>query len=131
MVAWGEEAVKIVNSMARGEQDTAAVQRNLLADSLVFVVAVHRRIAWVTDNGLWNRLGREEGSLWWNAQRRALALDGETLEQSVEAALNLYALTARRVRSVLLPAELAILEHVCAIIRRERTFRGNVRDAMG
>jgi hypothetical protein len=131
MVAWGEEAVKIVNSMGRGEPDTAAVQRNLLAQSLVFVVAVHRRIAWVTDNGLWDRLGREEGSLWWNAQRRALALNGETLEQSAEAALELYALTARRVRPVLLPAELATIERVCTFIRRERTFRGNVRDSIG
>jgi hypothetical protein len=122
MVTWGEEAVKIVNSMARGEPDTAAVQRNLLAESLVFVVAVHRRIVWVTDNGLWDRLGREEGSHWWNAQRRALALHGETLEQSAEAALELYALTASRVRPVLLPSELATIERVCTIIRRERTL---------
>jgi len=126
MVTWGEEAVKIVNSMARGESDTAAVQRNLLAESLVFVLAVHRRIVWVTDNGLWNRLGREEGSLWWSAQRRALALSGETLEQSARAALELYALTARRVRTVLRPAELATIERVVTISRREGTFRGNI-----
>ena len=123
MVAWGEEAVKIVNSMARGEPDTAAVQRNLLAASLVFVVAVHRRIVWVTDNGLWDRLGREEGPLWWNAQQRALAMNGETLEQSTKAALELYALAARRVRPVLLPAELATIERVCTIIRQERTLQ--------
>jgi predicted nucleotidyltransferase len=131
MVAYGEEAVKIVNSMARGQHDTAAVVRNLLANSLVFVVAVHRRIAWVTDNGLWARLGREEGSRWWKAQRRALALNGETLAQSAGAALELYALTARRVRPALGPDELATIERVCAIIHRERTFRGSARGSTG
>jgi predicted nucleotidyltransferase len=123
VVNWGEEAVKIVASLARGEADTAAVERNLLAESLVFVLAVHRRISWVTDNGLWDRLGRAEGSLWWSAQRRALALNGETLEQSAEAALDLYALTARRVRAVFLPAELATIERICTLIGRERMFQ--------
>jgi len=126
MVSWGEEAIKIVNSMARGEPDTAAVERNLLAESLVFVLAVHRRITWVTDNGLWNRLGRKEGPRWWTAQQRALALNGETLEQSVDAALDLYALTAWRVRKALRPADLATIKRVCAIIRREATFQGDL-----
>jgi len=127
IVAWGEEAVKIVHSMARGEADTAAVERNLLANSLVFMMAVHRRVTWVTDNGLWERLGREEGSRWRNAQRRALCLGGETLGQSVTAALELYALTAGRLRSVLQPKELATVERVCTIIHQGTAFRSVAR----
>ena len=123
IVAYGEEAVKIVHSMARGETDTAAVQRNLLANSLVFVLAVHRRVTWVTDNGLWDRLGRKEDPRWWSAQRRALGLGGETLGQSAEAALELYALTAGRLRSVLQPMELATVERVCTIIDQGTAFR--------
>jgi len=127
IVAWGEEAIKIVHSMARGETDTAAVQRNLLANSLVFVMAVHRRVTWVTDNGLWERLGREEGPRWWNAQRRALGLGGETLGRSAEAALELYALTAGRLRSVLRPTELATIERVCTIIHQRTAFESIAR----
>jgi predicted nucleotidyltransferase len=116
MAHWGEEAVKLVGSMARGELDTAAVCRNLLAESLAFVLAVHRRTVWTTDNGLWERLGREVGPEWGRAQRRALALSGENLEQSARAALELYVLTATYVRSVLRPKERATVERVCAIV---------------
>lgn len=117
IVQWGEEAIKIIGSMARGEFDTAAVCRNLLAESLVFVLAVHRRTVWTTDNGLWARLGREEGPEWMKVQRRALALSGESLERSTRAALELYARTADRVRSVLRPSELSTVERVCTLVR--------------
>ena len=116
IVHWGEEAVKVVGSMARGEPDTAAVCRNLLAESLAFVLAVYRRTTWTTDNGLWERLGEDMGPEWRSAQRRALALGGETLEESARAALELYALTAAQVRSVLRPKDLATVERVCAIV---------------
>lgn len=116
IVRWGEEAVKVVGSMARGEPDTAAVCRNLLAESLAFVLAVYRRTIWTTDNGLWERLGRDMGPEWRSAQRRALVLGRETLEESARAALELYALTAAHVRSVLRPKDRATVERVCAIV---------------
>jgi hypothetical protein len=118
VVSWGEEAVKLVSSLARSERDTAAVQRNLLAESLAFVLAVHRRIVWLTDNGLWERLGRTEGWEWWEAQQRALGLRDESLAQSCTGALVLYRLTVERVRSVLTKDELATVEKVLSMIAR-------------
>ena len=118
VVSWGEGAVKLVSSLARGERDTAAVQRNLLAESLTFVLAVHRRIVWFTDNGLWERLGRTEGAEWWDAQQLALGLRDESLWESSMGALDLYRLTVERVRSVLKDDELTTVEHVCSEIVR-------------
>ena len=116
VVSWGEEAVKLVNSLARGESDTAAVQRNLLAESLAFVLAVHRRTVWLTDNGLWERLGRSEGRAWWEAQQRALGLHDESLAESSRGALDLYRLTVDRVRSVLTKDEGTTVEQVLSMI---------------
>ena len=116
VVAWGEEAVKLVSSLARGEPDTAAVQRNLLAQSLAFVLAVHRRTVWLTDNGLWERLGRTEGREWWDAQQRALGLRDESLAQSCTGALDLYRLTFERVRSVLTKDEVSTVERVLSMV---------------
>lgn len=120
IVGWGEEAVKIASALGRGERDTAAASRNLLAGSLVFVLAVHRRAEWATDNGLWERLGRDEGPAWRSAQWRALGVGDVTFAESLRAAVELYALTAERVRSVLTPAQAATVARVLAAVEARR-----------
>jgi hypothetical protein len=116
VASWGEEAIKLVSSLARGERDTAAVQRNLLAGSLPYVLAVHRRTVWVTDNGLSERLGRIEGPEWWDAQQRALGLRDESLAESCRGALDLYRLTVERVLPALGRHERATVAQVLSVL---------------
>ena len=114
-VGWAEEAIKLVRARARGQDATAAVQRNLLAERMGFVMAIDRRRFWDSENEFWERIGREVGGAWARAQRRALGLPQATLDESCRAALTLYALTAKAVERRLKPEQRAIVEHACRV----------------
>ncbi|HYA58313.1 MAG TPA: nucleotidyltransferase domain-containing protein [Thermoplasmata archaeon] len=99
--SWGEEAVKLVRALATGRRETAAVQRNLLVDALGFVMAIHRRTFWDSENEFWERIGRQVGGNWWRAQRRAFGFGAPSIEESCRGALRLYAETVGAVAGVL------------------------------
>ena len=115
LVEWAEEAVKLVRAMAEGELQTAAVQRNLLADGLGLTTAIHRRLFWDSENGFWERLGEAMGGRWQHAQRRALG-EGTDLVRSVEAALDLYRETALEAWECLDRDEQSIVAHACRVM---------------
>lgn len=115
IAGWAEEVVKLVRALADGELATAAVQRNLLAEALGFVVAVHRRRYWDSENRFWGRIGHEVGGRWRSAQRRALGVVGTDLEASCRAALELYAETVHEVRRALRPEHAAIARWAIAV----------------
>ena len=116
VAAWSEEAIKLVRALGEGSLETAAVQRNLLANRLAIVLAVHRRILYVTENELWERVGRRVGGAWWSAQRAALGVPRGDVGASCRAALELYRLTALAVRRTLGPEQARVVAHVCALI---------------
>lgn len=115
VVGWAEEVVKLVRALATGNDATAAVQRNLLADHLGFVMAIHRRMFWDSENESWERISRAIGGEWARAQRLALGIPRTGLEQSCRAALSLYALTANAVGTQLKPEQRAIVSHTCRV----------------
>jgi len=114
-VGWAEEAVKLVRALATGNDATAAVQRDLLADHLGFVLAIHRRLFWDSENEFWERIGRRVGGKWGRALRASLGVPGGRLEASCRAALSLYALTAREVKGLLGPEQLRIVSNTCRV----------------
>ncbi len=116
MVGWAEEAIKLVRALAEGNLSTAAVQRNLLVDALGFVMAIHRRTFWGSENEFWERIGSRVGGRWQVLQRQALALDGRDGTASCRAALDLYRETAKRTWDVLGRQEQAIVAYACAAI---------------
>lgn len=116
IVGWAEEAVKLVRALATGNDATAAVQRDLLADHLGFVMAIDRRLFWDSENESWERIGREVGGDWSNAQRLALGIPRASLEQSCRAALSLYALTARVGWNHLNAQQQAIVANTCRVV---------------
>ncbi len=115
VAAWAEESTKLVRALATGERATAAVQRNLLAESLGFVMAIHRRQFWGSENEFWERIGRMVGGRWAIAQRAALGLHGASFERSCRAALQLYAETVRELGEALGAETRAIAENACAV----------------
>lgn len=117
LVGWAEEVVKLVRALGVGDRATAAVQRNLLADHLGFVMAIHRRRFWDSENGSWERIVRQVGGAWGRAQRGALGLEhGRTgLEESARSALALYARTAEAAWRTLPAEQRGIVAHACKV----------------
>jgi len=116
ITGWGEEAVKLVRALGEGQLETAAVQRNLLANRLAVVMAVHHRILWGSENGMWERVGARVGGPWQRAQRSALGASRGGFEASCRAALDLYGLTADAVRETLSDEQAGIVAHVRQVV---------------
>ncbi len=116
LVGWAEEAIKLVRALAEGRLRMASVQRNLLVDSLGFVMATHRRQFWDSENEFWERVGASIGGRWGAAQRASLGGDDLDLAASCAAALDLYAETARVTRSLLNPRQESVVLHACRAI---------------
>jgi Nucleotidyltransferase domain len=116
VVGWAEEAIKLVRALATGNDATAAVQRDLLADRLGFVLAIHRRMFWDSENESWERIARAVDGEWARAERGALGIPEARLEESCRAALRLYALTASAVRTTLNAEQRAIVSHTLGVI---------------
>jgi hypothetical protein len=90
-----EEVAKLLRALETGEQETASVQRNLLANRLAFLWLLSQENLWETENGLWEAAGRTSGAQFRSMQRAALGTDQPRWRASCEAALRLYSLTAR------------------------------------
>jgi hypothetical protein len=116
VVEWAEEAVKLVRALAEGHLLTACVQRNLLADALGFVMAVHRRVFWDSENQFWERIGDAVGGAWQSAQRTALGAGASDPTRSCTAALALYFETARTVWPLLGDEQRSLVAHAGEII---------------
>ncbi len=130
MLEWGEEAVKLTRLVAEGHAESAAVQRNLLANALAGIVAVDRRMFY-HENGLWEAVGRDRGGRWHRLQRRALGLDGGTFLASCRAALDLYGLTLDTLRAPLRARDRAALAAVRACWERGPGTRAAERPSAG
>lgn len=115
IVGWAEEAVKLVRALATGNDATAAVQRDQLADHLGFVVAIQRRMFWESENEFWERVGREVGGPWARAQRTALRLSDSSFQGSCRAALSLYASTSEMAWNLLDGDQRHIVANACRV----------------
>lgn len=124
LVGWAEEVVKMVRALAVGDAATAAVQRNLLADHLGFVMAIQRRQFWDSENGSWERIVRRVGGTWSRAQRGALGLQrGRAgLEDTCRAALALYTYTAEAGSRTLSVEQRRIVAHACRVAGTAPSF---------
>jgi len=90
-----EEVAKLLRALETGERETASVQRNLLANQMAMLRMLALERLWETENGLWEDAAKRAGPEFRAAQRTALGTSGAGWRASCEAALRLYALTAR------------------------------------
>ena len=108
-----EEVVKLLRARETGERETASVLRNLIANRMAFLRLLPLGRWWRTENGLWESAGRRAGAEFRHAQRSALGTDGSTWDESCEAALRLYSLTARANRRYLSKENRPVVEAAC------------------
>jgi predicted nucleotidyltransferase len=111
LTEWAEEAIKLTRLLADGDEESAAVQRNLLVHAMAGLLAVDRRLFY-NENDLWERVGHRMGAAWHRRQRRALALGGGSFEDSCQAALELYRATAEALSPRLTNAQRAVVDRV-------------------
>lgn len=90
ITGYAEEVHKLVAALRAGDLATAAVQRSVLALALASRLSVHLRMLYETENRLWERVADRMGGPWMAAQRAALGLAGERLEETLDAALDLF-----------------------------------------
>jgi len=95
LAGWAEEVAKLLRALETGERETACVQRNLLVNQMAFLQMLSAERLWETENGLWEDAGRRAGRAFRSAQRAAFGISEGGWRDSCEAALRLYALTAR------------------------------------
>lgn len=115
LTEWTEEAVKLVRLMALESWESAAVQRNLLAEAMAGLIALRERLLY-HENELWQVVGRRMGEPWHTAQRTALGSNRSSFPDSCEAALELYRLTARACEPCLAPRQRELVAHACAAV---------------
>jgi hypothetical protein len=115
ITGWAEEVHKLVGNLGKGRKWAALVQRNLLADHLAFVLSVHYRIMYDTENKIHDLVARRAGPTWAKTQAEAFGEHGESVEQSCHAALRLYALAVRVVRHLLNPRQYEVVAHACEV----------------
>lgn len=89
-----EEVHKLTSALHRGDRQTAAVQRSILAVHLAPILAVHHRILYGSENRLWDLVGAAVGEEWRKTQAAALGLNNEPFDETCRAALGLYGLAA-------------------------------------
>jgi len=118
ITGWAEEVHRLVGSLQLGRRSISAVVRSTLAMKMAPILAVHQRVFYDTENQLWDLVSARMGTEWSEVQSAALGEGGEDFEDTCEAALELYALTAHEVRHLLNRKQLQVVAHACKVARR-------------
>lgn len=113
-----EEVEKLAASVRNGDDQTAAIQRSILALRLPGVMAIHRRILYSSENRLWDLVADELGATWRQAQKSALGLEADNLDASCRSALRLFELAAQETRKLFDDRQVGVVEHVLRRARR-------------
>jgi predicted nucleotidyltransferase len=111
-----EEAQKLIGALENGWSYPAAMQRSIVSLAVGPVLAVHFRLLYGREARLFELLSDLMGERWERPQARSLGLGGESLRDSCEAALELYALTVAEVSHLLDARQRRVVAHVCSLV---------------
>lgn len=115
ITGYAEEVHKLVNQRHSANWTALAANRSILALRLAIPMAVHHRLLFETENELWNLVNEKIGERWADAQARTFVLAGESLDDTVDAAFELYALACLEVASLLDARQRTVVEHACRL----------------
>ena len=113
-----EEVHRLVGCLDTGNSTMAAVMRSVLAMRVAAILSVHLRLLYGSENRLWDLVNQEMGSHWTEVQEKALGMTGASLRDTCDAALELYATAAARVRDILSGVQREVVAHACAVAGR-------------
>jgi predicted nucleotidyltransferase len=112
---WAEEVHRLIGNLQLKRRSAAAVQRSVLAIQMAKVLSVHHRILYDSENRLWDLVSAKMGKSWASAQSTALGEGGESFEDTCDAALRLFSLTAQEVKHLLDERQFQVVAHACKI----------------
>jgi hypothetical protein len=115
ITGWAEEVHKLVGNLQVSHRRAASVQRSLLAIFMGRVLAAHHRLLYDTENQLWDLVSAKMGPTWTRLQSAAFGEESQSFEETCRAALQLYVLAAREVKSLLNEQERRVVDHACKI----------------
>lgn len=118
VTGFAEEVHKLVAARRRHDELGVATQRTILALRMGPVMAVAQRILYESENVLWHLLDELLVDPWRSTQAAALSVEGESLEVSATAALELYRLVAVQADPFLDSRQRSVVERALELIQR-------------
>jgi predicted nucleotidyltransferase len=115
LTGWAEEVHRLIGNLQLKRRSAAAVQRSVLAIQMAKVLSVHHRILYDSENQLWDLVSARMGKSWVSVQSAALSEGDESFEDSCDAALKLFSLTASEVKHLLDERQFQVVAHACTI----------------
>ena len=113
ITGYAEEVHRLVGHLRLGHTWVAAVQRFVLSCRMGVILSVHLRILYETENRLWDLVARAMGDRWTKAQGASFGTGGQSFDETCAAALELYALTASKIRHLLDEVQYDIVANAC------------------
>ncbi len=96
-----EEIHTILGNIEQGKAAAAAAERSQVAMGLAQTLSVHKRIAYESENDLWDLVADAMGGRYGELQRKALAQDEISLKDSLAAAMQLFVIAAAETHAFL------------------------------
>jgi hypothetical protein len=115
LTGWAEEVHRLVGNLQLKRRSAASVQRCLLAIYMAKVLSVHHQILYDSENRLWDLVSVKMGKSWASVQSAALGEGGESFEDTCDAALRLFSLTAQEVKDLLDERQFQVVARACKI----------------
>lgn len=122
MTELAEEIHTILGNLEQDKPAAAAAERSQVAMKLAQTLAVHKRIAYESENDLWDLVADAMGGDYSRLQRKALAQDEVALHESLHAALQLFALSAGETQRLLDDDQREVVTRACELAAHR--FRG-------
>lgn len=118
LTGYAEEVHKLVSHLEQGSLQFAAVERSVLALRLPMILAVHERILYESENGLWDLVAGRMGTEWAKNQSAALGLTGQPFQDSCNGALALYVMACEAASGLFDERQRAVVDHACKLARQ-------------
>ena len=119
---YAEEVFRLIGHLLAGRDLPAAVMRNVCANRMAWVLGVHHRLLYETENRLWDLVAERMGAAWRERQRAALGI-GVGLAESCWAAADLFAMAGRAVEAVLSADDRAVVDAAVRATQDARPHR--------
>lgn len=110
-----EEIHTILGNLEQDKPAAAAAERSQVAMGLAQTLSVHKRIAYESENDLWDLVCDAMGGRYGELQRKALGQDEVTFKDSVGAVMQLFAVGASETQHLLDDEQHAVVARACEL----------------
>jgi len=114
-VELAEEIHTVLGNLEQDKPAAAAAERSQIAMGLAQALSVHKRIAYESENDLWDLVADAMGGRYGELQSKSLAQDDITLKDSLGAVMQLFAIGAAETQHLLNDEQRAVVARACEL----------------